>query len=1011
MEHQKDAAVQRVPDPAALLQRIAHLEQELAEKTTLLTKYEHLVENAPDGIGIAMLDGTMTYANDALMHMTGYGRSLDGINLVVLFDENPDYIRHLVDLTVKQGAWQGVLNVQRQDGIVFKGQLSSMVIQDTNGTPQAIAGIVRDFSQRLALEEALRESEASLQQANVQLEQRIEEHTVALEEQQLLLHALLDNSPAVILAKDTNGVMVLSNRQHQKLLNKSKEELIGHSAHDFLPKAFADAVWESEQQVIRTGQAIEVEEEFTLANGEKRIFLSSKFPLYNSQGITTAVSIIATDITQRKETEEALTWESGMNAAMVELSRTLITSGSFTVISEQVLDYAQRMTESTLGFVGYLDTETGFLISPTLTLNAWDNCHMPETDKSIVFERFVGLWGWVLQNRTPLLTNTPNQDIRSTGVPKGHVAIKRFVSAPAMIGDELVGQIALANADRDYTERDLFFVQQLASIYALAIHRQQGEDILRQSKDAAEAAARAKSEFLANMSHEIRTPLNAVIGMTTLLLGTELSLEQRDFVETIRTSGSALLTVIDDILDFSKIEAGKLELMQEPFDLRACIEEALDLVTPNAAEKNLDLMYLIDDQTPSLLIGDKARLRQILLNLLNNAVKFTEQGEVLVSAMPAPVPEQLQTAENPPVAIHLSIRDTGIGIPQDRMNRLFQSFSQTDASVTRKYGGTGLGLAISKRLVEMMRGEMWVESVQGQGSTFHFTIVMQEADGPVPYYLLPDQPMFAGKQVLIVDDNATNRFVLTRQLEAWGIQTYAAASGKEALLLFQQHSTFDLAILDLHMEEIDGLTLASKIRLLEGEKNHLPLVLLSSMEPEQERMRETAPFFAVRLTKPIKPALLYEALARLVTDVPQTDRQVSAAKYSYSLDPEMAQNHPLTILLVEDNIVNQKVAKRILQRMGYQIAIANNGNEALQAVARQPYDVVLMDVQMPELDGMEATRRIRASSEYPQPYIIAMTAHAMEEDRSRCLAAGMNDYISKPIQVEELVAVLVQAAK
>jgi PAS domain S-box-containing protein len=602
--------------------------------------------------------------------------------------------------------------------------------------------------------------------------------------------------------------------------------------------------------------------------------------------------------------------------------------------------------------------------------------------------------------------------------------------------------------------------------------RKQSEEYLRQARDAAEEAARTKSEFLANMSHEIRTPLNAVVGMTTLLLGTEMSHEQQDFVETIRTSGNALLEIINDILDFSKIDAGKMELEEYPFDLRICIEESLEMVAPRAAEKQLDLVYHIEDPTISNIIGDMARLRQVLVNLLNNAVKFTESGEVSVFVAarriraeelsqegqeaargsgddePATVdmqrtpaadidasvegtttqkyptlkeqdgqketrPTEQDRAQKAEVSrlceLQIAVRDTGIGIPQDRMNRLFHSFSQADSSMTRRFGGTGLGLAISRRLVEMMGGEMKVESEVGKGSTFSFTILVKAAEKQPDVYLHHTQPQLTGKRALIVDDNATNRFVLARQLQLWGMATYEASSGPEALRLMGEQSFFDVAILDLHMPEMDGLTLAARIqRNPVAERSGPPLILMPSMEPGRDAIKEAGITFVSCLTKPVKPAVLHKTLLQIFSEgIP-----ASQPRKKLEIDPEMAKRYPLSILIAEDNLVNQKVAVRLLERMGYHADLANNGREVLKALEERDYDVVFMDVQMPEMDGLETTRHIRTIlSDKRQPRITAMTAHALEGDRERCMEVGMDDYISKPIQIGDLIGALERAVE
>jgi signal transduction histidine kinase/CheY-like chemotaxis protein/ligand-binding sensor domain-containing protein len=533
--------------------------------------------------------------------------------------------------------------------------------------------------------------------------------------------------------------------------------------------------------------------------------------------------------------------------------------------------------------------------------------------------------------------------------------------------------------------------QQLAK--AINEERSTRQDAER-SRAEAEQANKAKSIFLATMSHEIRTPMNGVIGMASLLAQTPLNNEQRSYTETIQTCGENLLTVINDILDFSKIESGKMELEEKEFDLRTCIEEVLDMFAPKAAQTGLDLVYQIECKVPYRITGDSTRLRQILINLVGNAIKFTHTGEVFVRVY------LMNIYKDSTVQLGFEVRDTGIGIPEDKLERLFKAFSQVDHSTTRKYGGTGLGLIICDKLIKLMGGYIEVESKAGRGSVFAFAISTKAASyesGEEAFVNLHD---ISGKRILVVDDNATNRKILKTQLEHWQLQPVMALSGNHALELLTDGQHFDLVLTDMHMPEMSGIELAGHIR---HRQPHLPIMLLSSVGDDLSRQHRD--LFSFVLTKPIKQQVLCKYILNTFSNSVNVMAEKEAPKQNV-LQAEFATQYPLQILLAEDNPFNQAVATALLNKLGYAFDMAENGEQALRMLGQKPYEVILMDVQMPEMDGLEATRIIRKTVMLQQPVIIAMTANAMLEDKEECLNAGMNDYLSKPVNPDDLVQLL-----
>ncbi len=790
----------------------------------------------------------------------------------------------------------------------------------------------------------------------------------ALAQERELLRTVIDNLPTAIYLKDLEGRKTLANPADLRNIGAADEsEVLGKTDTEVFPAEVASQFMADDQAVLSSGQPLLARQELLVnEQGQQRWLLTSKLPLRNGSGEIIGLLGIGQDITERVEAQEALAHER-------LLLRTVIDTLPMVVYAKDPQGRKTMTNPHDLALVGAR--------SPEEVLGKTDyELYGPDQSKSFSSHDHI-----VFETRQPLLDFEHRlQDAEGNE--------HWFLSSKVPLIDadgELLGLVGTA---QDITARKC------------------AEEALEQAKAEAErlaieaqAANVAKSQFLATMSHEIRTPMNGVIGMAGLLLDTPLTPEQRQYAEIIRASGDALLDIINDILDFSKVEAGKLELEELDFDLYTLLEDLAEAMAIRAHQKGLELTAYVHPDIPALLRGDPGRLRQILANLVSNAIKFTHTGEVTVHA-------ELLAQKEDGVTLRFEVRDTGIGIPPERQALLFEPFYQADSSTTREYGGTGLGLAICKQLVELMQGEIGVQSVPQQGATFWFTAKLErppQGAAPSLFYDAAQAEKLGDARILVVDDNATNRLLMERILTGWGFAHQVCAEPQRALEELRaaaaRGAPYHLAILDMQMPEMDGETLARRIAedpLLRD----LRLILMSSLGNQPQGEPPAYELFAARLTKPVKRSLLFDSIVNALSGQPQPPGEST----SPALAPEIENTHE-RILVVEDNRINQQVALGILERLGYHADAVANGIEALQALADIDYRLVLMDCEMPEMDGFEATARIRSQDSpvrNPVVPIIAMTAHAIQGDRERCLAAGMDDYVAKPISPKVLARVL-----
>ena len=897
--------------------------------------------------------------NKAAQEIFGYeAKEVLGKHINVLYADLTEGMK-IHKTTVENGRYvQEVLN-RRKNGETFPSLLSSSILQDAKGEMIGIMGVSRDVTEKKRSDQALCESEERYR-------------------------ALVELSPDPICVFVGGKFAFVNSAAIDIFGAESSDELVGRSIIDLVHPDYRVAIRDQFHQMAHQGKRVPIRE-VKFFRIDWTTFEAEVATINFSWQGNSAIQVVMRDVAERRKAEQIIRSSEAKYRSLIDN----VLDGVYQTTPDGEILTANPALTRMLGY----ETETDLLL-----LNIEKDLYVNSEERRKYLDLLIK--GERIKNAEFRIRRKDGQII--TVLENARVVRNRlgdilyFEGTLTNISEVKFAQEALQMSE----ERLRVFVDQSAEETRL-------QEELRQAEEAVEIAYRVKNEFLANMSHEIRTPMNGIIGTIDLLCRTILTPEQREYTETIRLSGDALLNVINDILDFSKIESHEVKLEEHPFRIETCIEEIFELYAIQADQKNIDLMYWIDEKVPQVVIVDATRLRQVLVNLVSNAIKFTEHGEIYIVVSHA-------SEANGKIELIISVRDTGIGIPSDRLHRLFKPFSQVDSSSTRKYGGTGLGLAICSYAVDLLGGQIWVESTLAEGSTFWFTINVSSYinnsrdDNACPPIITISKPETyepeTRKKVLLIEDNSTCRRILEDLLVEWGFSVYSAPTIEESLDHLRSSKQFDIVVAEQAPPDYSGVRLREVFQSASG-KQDIAFVILASRAKRNQIIRPDDGLVQVVL-KPVRHRVFYEALTASLKQLPGSFSSLSGVD-GVPVKPMPRSKHeklpPMNILIAEDNMINQKLIVRILKILGQEADVTTNGKEALQAVHKKNYDIVLMDVQMPEMDGNEATQRIR--SEVPQqnqPVIIAMTAHTLQGDREKCLEAGMNDYMSKPILIDDV---------